>query len=672
MTHFLTDPQFAALQALCDTLIPSLDPPPGVDSEVAAFYRRAAADLNIARELTKAVRDYTPPEQQAQLKQLLDLLASPLGTWALGGRPQKFADLPLDVREKILLGWSTSPIGLLRQSFQGVKRLTHSLFLSLIDEHGLNPNWPAIQYSGPTQQTNHPTAEPSDLIRLPTLTINSDTALSCDVVVVGSGAGGGVVAGVLAQAGHQVIVLEKGGKQTESDFTQCEYEAFRSMYENASILTSEDLGFVILAGATLGGGTTVNWAAAFRPPDHVLHEWETEHRLTGYTGSEFQSAIDAVCAREHVNSDESIFNPQNQLLHVGCQKLGYHTGLIPRNVKGCGDCGFCCFGCKTGAKQSTLRTWLPDAVKAGAQIIVNCRAEKILIENGHAVGVKARIVGPTSAGEQSIDIRAKIVVVAAGALHSPALLMRSGIDNPNIGLNLRLHPATSIRGELSTKAEAWRGVMMAAYSDELADLDGNHYGVKLETPPGHPGLIGFATPWLGARAYKDILLRMSHQALILILCRDRGSGRITVDKSGRPRIHYQLDPVDAQHTLKGIEAGLRVAVAGGAHEVGTVQSGLPYFRPTGREADFEKYLEQVRRAGTAANKLGLFSAHQMGTCRMGGERAKSVLTHTGESWDVRNLYVADSSTFPTPSGVNPMITIQAIAYHIAQTIKSRL
>lgn len=662
MTHFLTDPQYAALQALCDTLIPALDPPPGASSEVAAFYRRAAADLNIASELTKAVRDYATPESQTQTKQFLDLLASPLGTFALSGHPRKFADLPLETREKIMLGWSTSPIGLLRQGFQGIKRLAHSLFFSIVNEQGTNPNWPAIQYAGPPQ----PSAASPQPSTLSTLTINTDTTLTCDVVVVGSGAGGGVVAGVLAQAGHHVIVLEKGGYQNESDFTLREYEAFRSMYENAGILTSEDLGFVILAGATLGGGTTVNWAAAFRPPEHVLHEWETEHRLTGFTGPEFQAALDAVCQREHVDSDESHFNPQNQLLYDGCQKLGYHTGVIPRNVNGCGDCGYCCFGCKTGAKQSTLKTWLPDAVKAGAQIIVNCRAEKVLIENGHAVGVAA------SVGERRVNVRAKIVVVAAGALHSPALLIRSGIDNPNIGLNLRLHPATSIRGELSSKAEAWRGVMMAAYSDELGNLDGRHYGVKLETPPGHPGLIGFATPWLGARAYKDINLRMSHQAIFLILCRDRGSGRITVDKSGRPRIHYQLDRQDGEHVLKGIEAGLRVAVAGGAQEIGTLQSGVPYFRPTGNESDFENYLGQVRRAGSAANKLGLFSAHQMGTCRMGGERAKSVLTHTGESWDVRNLYVADASTFPTPSGVNPMITIQAIAYQIAQNIKNRL
>jgi choline dehydrogenase-like flavoprotein len=463
-----------------------------------------------------------------------------------------------------------------------------------------------------------------------------------------------------------VIILEKGGYQTEADYTQREYEAFRSMYENAGILTSEDLGLVVLAGSTLGGGTTINWAASFRTPDHVLQEWERDHHLTGFTGPNFQAALDAVCQREHVDTDESQFNPQNRALFEGSQKLGYHADLIPRNVKGCAECGWCCFGCQHAAKQSTLKTWLQDAADSGAQIIVNCRAEKVLIENGKAVGVTA------SSGEHRVTVRARIVVVAAGALHSPALLLRSGIDNPNIGLNLRLHPTTSIRGQLPGPAEPWRGVMMAAYSDEVNNLDGNHYGVKIETPPAHPGLIGFGTPWLGARAYKEIMLKMAQQAIFIILCRDRGSGHITVDQTGRPRIYYKLDRVDADHIQQGIETSLRIMVAAGAQEIGTVHSGLPYFKVNDSVADFETYLKQVRRAGTAVNKLGLFSAHQMGTCRMGGERAKSVLTHTGESWEVLNLYVADASTFPTSSGVNPMITIQAIAYQIAQNIKGCL
>ncbi len=669
MTHFLTDPQFETLKALCDTLLPALDPPPEADENVAAYFKRSAAELDIARHLATALRDYATPESQGQFKQLLDLLNAPLSAGLLTGHFRRFADLPFVAREKVLQSWAVSPIGLLRQGFQGVKRLAHSLYFSVLDENGGNPNWAAIHYSGPPPGFG-PSNKPKPI---QPRAITQDTTLDCDVVIVGSGAGGGVVAGVLAQAGHHVIVLEKGGNYAEIDFTGREYEAFERMYEKAGNLATEDIGLVVLAGSTLGGGTTINWVASFRTPDYVtpdyvLEEWETKYHLTGFTGPEFQQALDVVCAREHVDTDESQCNPQNQALFDGCQKLGYHVSPIPRNVNGCtlSACGWCGFGCPFGAKQSTLKTWLPDAADAGAEIVTDCTVDKVLIEGGKAAGVAAMV------GEFSLTVRARIVVVAAGAIHSPALLLRSSIPNPNIGLNLRLHPTTAVRGEFEMPIETWRGVMMSMYSDELGNQDGEHYGVKIETPPAHPGLLGFALPWLSARHYKTLMSKVAHQAAFIVLTRDKGGGRVTVDSSGRPRLHYCLSPVDAKHLQAGIEAGLRIVAAAGAVEIGTLHCGLPEFRPDGDAAALEDYLRRVRQAGTTVNKLGLFSAHQMGTCRMGGERAYSVVDHTGQSWETPNLFVADASTFPTASGVNPMITIQAIAYKTAQYIKTRL
>ncbi|MBI3244846.1 MAG: GMC family oxidoreductase N-terminal domain-containing protein [Chloroflexi bacterium] len=665
MTHFLTDPQFETLKALCDTLLPSLDPPPGADENVAAYFKRSAADLDIARRLAATLRDYATPESQKQFRQLLDLLNAPLSAGPLTGHFRRFADLPFEAREKVLQSWAVSPIGLLRQGFQGVKRLAHSLYFSVLDENGSNPNWAAIHYPGPPPGFGA-SNKPKPIQPRP---VTQDTTLNCDVVIVGSGAGGGVVAGVLAQAGHHVIVLEKGGYHAETDFTGREYEAFERMYEKAGNLTTEDIGLVVLAGSTLGGGATINWAASFRTPDYVLDEWETQYHLTGFTGPEFQQALDIVCAREHVDTDESQPNPQNQALFDGCQKLGYHVGPIPRNVNGCGSppaCGWCGFGCPTGAKQSVLKTWLQDAADAGAEIVTDCHADKVLTENGKAVGVAATV------GKFSLTVKARIVVAAAGAIHSPALLLRSSIPNPNIGLNLRLHPTTAIRGEFESLVETWRGVMMSVYSDQLGNQDGEHYGVKIETPPAHPGLLGFALPWLSARHYKTLMSRLANQAAFIVLTRDKGSGRVTVDSSGRPRLRYHLSSLDAKHLQAGIEAGLRIAAAAGAVEIGTLHSGLPEFRPNGDSDALENYLRRVRGAGTTLNKLGLFSAHQMGTCRMGGERAYSVVDHTGQSWEAPNLFVADASAFPTSSGVNPMITIQAIAYRTAQYIKTRL
>lgn len=669
MTHLLADSQYETLAALCEALLPSLEPPAAADEALADFYRRSASDVGVPRLVAAALRDYAAPDQQRQLKQFLDLLGRPLSAALLTGRLRRFADLPLEAREKILQRMSVSPVPPLRQAFQAVKRLAHSLYFSALNDSGENPNWPAIGYPGPDAPRPPDAPKP-----IAPLAITEDRTIDCDVVVIGSGAGGGVAAGVLAQAGLQVVVLEKGGYCNESDFTHREYEAFRAMYENAGLLTTSDLGVVVLAGSTLGGGTTINWSSSFRTPDHVLREWENEHHIPGLTGGEFQSALDAVCARGHVDTDETRPNQQDLALQAGCEKLGYHVALIPRNVNGCGSppaCGWCGFGCARGAKQGTLKTWLQDAHDAGAQIVVNCHADRVRIENGRAVGVAATVT-EASGQRFALTVRARAVAAAAGSLHTPALLLRSGIENSNIGLNLRLHPATAVRGEFAEPIEMWRGVTQGLYSAQFSDLDGEGYGVVLETPPAHPGLFGFALPWLSARSYKSIMSRFRHQASIITIVRDRGSGRVTIGRDGKYRLHYKLSPVDAKHMMKGVEASLRILAAAGAKELGTLQAGLPAFTPGGAESEFADYLGRVRREGATANRVGLFTAHQMGTCRMGGERARSVVGPRGESWDVRSLFVADASVFPTPPGVNPMITIEAMAYRTACYLAARL
>lgn len=664
----LSDAQFKVLTALCDTLLPSLEPPPGADKALAAYYRRAASDMNVPRALSELLGSYATPEAQTQFKQLLFLLSSPIGNSLITGQLRPFADLPFETREKILQGWSVSQRATSRQAFQVVKRLACYLYFAALDMEGSNPNWAAVKYPGPNN--------PSPAVPKPIapLAINADTTLDCDVVVVGSGAGGGVVASVLAEAGHKVVVLEKGGYFSEADFTRRESHGYRTLYENGAMLTTEDSGIAVFAGSTLGGGTTVNYMTSLRTPDYVLRQWEQEHHLSGLTGLEYQAALDAVSARGHVGTEESHLNRQNQMLWDGCKNLGYHVALIPRNAKGCDrdGCGWCSLGCSFGAKQGTLKTWLQDAVKAGAEIVVNCHADRVLIENNRAVGLVATVTDDAGAS-RALTVRARVVVVAAGSLHSPALLMRSGVANAQVGLNLHLHPATLVRGEFAEPVEMWSGVMQAAYSDEFANLDGKHYGAKLEVSPQHPGGQGATLPWHSARHYKDMMSRSARQALFFLFVRDRTSGKVTLDRAGRPRIHYRVAQPDARHMLIGIEGALKVMMAAGALEVGTFQSGVPEYRiGNGNSETFEAYLRRVRQTGVHANRIYLSTAHQMGTCRMGGKRDASVIDPTGQSWDVASLYVADASIFPTASGVNPMITIQALAFQTAQHIKARL
>ena len=244
------------------------------------------------------------------------------------------------------------------------------------------------------------------------LQVDTDTVLTTDVLIIGSGAGGGVVAGELSDAGYDVVVVEKGGYHNEQDFDGREIDSTAKLFERRGALATNDTAMLVLAGSTLGGGTTVNWSASFRTPDHVLQEWSRDYGFDGADSPAMQQSFDAVSHRLNVNSDESIPNPNNSMLARGCEKLNYHLGVIPRNVKGCEDCGFCGYGCPFGAKQGTLKTYLQDAYDRGGRILVHANVESIHIESGRAVGANIT-VQYTDGRTHEVTVKAKAVVVSA-------------------------------------------------------------------------------------------------------------------------------------------------------------------------------------------------------------------------------------------------------------------
>ncbi len=259
------------------------------------------------------------PEEQRQLRQALALIESPALSLLLAGRPRPFTALDLAARERVLRSLSASRVGLLRMAYQSFKRLGLFLYYARSDEKlPDNPNWPDIGYA-PAAPEPCPTTRP-----IKPLAITTDTTLDADAVVIGSGAGGGVVAAALAAAGRHVVVLEKGGYYCEADFDGREAPAFRNLYEKMGTLTTSDLGMNVLAGSTLGGGTTVNWTTSLRTPEFVLAEWERDYGIADATGPEWQASLDAVSARIHVHEAETVPNAQNRLLCSGCEQLGYH------------------------------------------------------------------------------------------------------------------------------------------------------------------------------------------------------------------------------------------------------------------------------------------------------------------------------------------------------------
>ncbi|HEY1349654.1 MAG TPA: GMC family oxidoreductase [Ktedonobacteraceae bacterium] len=666
-SDWLTRDEFAILEAICQTLLPSLEPPPDCSAEVAAYYRRSASDLRVAHLLAEKL-GREGPELQANIHRFLTLFQAPPISLLLAGRAQPFLRLAQDRRERYLLALANSPVGPFRQGYQGLKRLAGLIYFSTIDHEGRNPNWPVLGYSAPPPP-------PAVIGSLTPLVVSAPTTLEADVVVVGSGAGGGVVAGELAKAGKRVIVLEQGGYNYEGNFSWQEEQALPELFLKRGALSTKDLGIIMLAGGSLGGGTVVNWMTSLRTPDDVLQEWEEQSGLRGcFTGTHLQESFGAVEQRLGVNTENSQHNRQNQLLFDGASTLGYHAAVAPRNTMDCQQrCGFCSMGCRYGCSRSTLKTYLQDAYEAQARIIVRCRVQRVLLEGGRACGVQATVSDEQSGRSSELIVRAPSVVVAAGALVSPLILQASGIENPHLGRHLHLHPTAISVGVYPAVVNAWQGVLQSAYSEQFRRLDHN-YGYTLEVAPTHPGLFGLATPWYSARNYRDEMTTVAHLASFLILTRDQGEGRVSADRAGEPVIDYVVSARDRAHLLHGLRQGARIHLAAGAQRVISLQNRPTDLRKSAAgpvdAAQLRTFDRLVQQHGLGSNRVVLFSAHQMGTCRMGASARTSVTDEHQQVHGIKGLYVCDSSVFPGACGVNPMLSIMALAHQASQYIKT--
>lgn len=602
-----------------------------------------------------------PAADQEQLAQLLKLFESRFVNLLLAGVFRPFTALGLESRERYLRSWATSRLNLRRSAFQALKRITAVTHYTATDDTGNNSVWASLGYPGPASP---PPATPKAITPF---VPDGDVTLNCDVVVVGSGAGGGVVAGTLARAGKRVIVLEKGGYFNESEFSQREGEMLDRLYDAGGLLATRDLGLIILQGSCLGGGTVVNYTTSFHTPRPVLEAWARDHQLPHYATAEFTTHLDAVAGRIHVNTDHSRPSARDRTLIKGLEALGWHHGLLPRDVDGCPQddgCGYCGYGCQRGAKRSTLLTYLQDAAEQGAIIVPRADVRRVTRERGRASGVEALVRVPGAARSFTLQVRAPVVVVAGGAIHSPALLLRSGIRHAALGRHLTLHPATAVLGLMDEPVRPWTGALQAHYSDQFADLH-EGYGFKFETAPMHPSLAALAHPWGSGAQYRDAMARLPRTTLIGILLRDRFGGRVRINGQGAPVVDYSLARYDQAHLWRAVQEGSRLLEAAGAREISVPQSAPNGYRPADGSAARTRWLEGVRGRGLGANQMLLVTFHQMGSCRMGGNRSTSVVNPENEVWDVPGLYVADASVFPSASGVNPMLTIMGIAHRAA-------
>ena len=655
----LSPARAATLRAVADTFLPAGPDalPPG------------SALVDLAK--LEAAIQAQPLGAQAEFGQLLDLLGQPWLSLTWLGPLRPFTALAPAQRERLLQSWAASRVPPLRKGFHALRQLCMFLYYGDSPAHGPNPAWAALGYPGPAPD-DAPVATPRPLRPLaPT----ADVTYTCDVLVVGSGAGGGVVAGELAQAGLDVLVLEKGPYLHGRDFTQREADMLGQLYDGRGTLQTQDGGIGLLAGACLGGGTTVNWAGAFRTPDYVLHEWASEHDAPFFTGPDFARSLDAVTTALSVNTDYAQHNGQNQALRDGSQQLGQATRLIPRNEKGLSESavhfaglGYSSLGDAHGLKQGTLNTYLATAAAHGARLLPNTRVERVTVAAGRATGAEA--LHTTANGQLvRVTVQAGRVVAAGGAVQTPALLLRSGLRHPHLGQHLHLHPTVVVAAKYPWPMHSWHGPSMSIVNDHYARQNGSNFGAKLETPPTHPGLMAMVLPWQGGRQHRAIMAGTDHLGSFIVLTRDRDGGRVRVDKQGAPLIDYRLSAYDQAHMLAGVRGAAEIHAAAGAHTIYLPHGTLPTLQAADGQLRDPGQLAALEKLPWQPGRFGLFSAHQMSTCRLGGQTATHPLKPTGETVEVQGLYVADGAAFPACSGVNPMLTIMALAHHIAQGMK---
>ena len=663
------DAQRATLLALCDTFIPSLEPPDG-DEANRGFWRRAASHMAVPEGVEVALlQAELADEQIAGLRHLLDSLA---GNGMAATTPQ-------EAREQIVNGFCEADPEALA-GIATLRGIVGSIFYGLPDlGTGRNPNWDAIGFPGPIAPAPADRERPLR-VRRPT---QAEETLAADVCVVGSGAGGGVIAGELAKAGKSVVVLEAGDYNDDADFDGLELSAYQRMYLNGGPFPTAEGQVSIVAGRGVGGGTVINWTNCLRTHDHVRAEWASEHGLSDLAESEFDGHLDAVFERLNVNAGCCDLNGPHLRLKEACEELGYDFRPITRNADPATyspqTAAYMGFGDQSGSKQSTAKTYLVDAQLHGAEILAGARALRVLIEEGRAAGVEAEWRAPGSDPTGSdptfaangkpakLTVRAPLVVVACGAIESPALLLRSGVGGPAVGEYLRLHPTVAVTAYYDEPQNWMWGPPQAALSHQFADL-GEGYGFLLEAAQATTGLFGGAVPWRSGADHKRRMREWAHAAVLIALVRERGHGRVEIDAAGNAVPHYPLeDELDRANLKLGVEQLVRIHATAGAREI--VGSGMRVGDWT-RGQDLEEFIATLNAQEIVPREFVTFSAHQMGTCRMGRDPATSVANPWGELHDTPGVWIGDASAFPSASGTNPMATIMALARRTALAIAS--
>ncbi|ROW04836.1 hypothetical protein VMCG_04808 [Cytospora schulzeri] len=636
------------------------------EQDLDKYLSERPIDDLLFQQMLKGMLHYLPPDTRSTLFRVLYILSTQAGALLLTGYTTPMTRLSIEDRTKVLHKWANSYVYQLRGLSGQLTTLAKVVFTSTNSTFHALSGFPVT----PTGWKPQPTY-PFEFIQFPPAPPSASHShspippaeIETDVVIVGSGCGAGVCAKTLAEAGHRVLVVDKGYHFDAPSFPMAAGEAFFHLFDGAATVTSDDTSIIVLSGSCFGGGGTTNWSAALQTQGYVRDEWAGQRGLGFFGTQEFQGCLDR-----------------------GARKLGWSAKKVPQNSGGCDHLdGYCTFGCATGEKKGPVNGWFPDAARNGARFVEGFKVERVLFDD---------------------KVKPKRAVGVVGTWTSRAKNGRlDGSDdekvNPQIGRNLHLHPVSVLHGFFKEDIRPWEGAIITAVVNSFENLDGKGHGVKLECLTMMPCFPSQFLNWSDGVDWKLQALKYRHMNSFISLVRDRDTGYVYPDPTtGQPRVVYTPSAFDRRHAMIGLIALAKILYVQGALEIHAALPGMrPFIRdeapppsfssssyPTTSKEDlvstvadagatdppFKAWLAELEAHGNKPPLATFGSAHQMGTCRMSTSEKTGVVDRRGRVWGTEGLYVSDSSVFPSASGVNPMVTNMAISDWISRNVAEDL
>ncbi|RZU46757.1 choline dehydrogenase [Fluviicoccus keumensis] len=508
-------------------------------------------------------------------------------------------------------------------------------------------------------------------------TLTQDRVIETDVVIIGSGAGGGTTAEILTQAGLNVVILEEGPLKTSASFKDMdEGRAYRELYQEGAGRATGDGAIAILQGRAVGGTTVVNWTASFRTPSHTLKHWADVHDVKGHSPEEMAPWFEKMEKRLNIAPWSMPPNENNTVLQTGAQKLGWEWHVIPRNVNGCWNSGYCGMGCPANAKQSMLVSTIPAALAGGATLLHKLHVARLLITGGKVTGVEAMALDTDARKPTGIkvSVKAKHYILSAGAINSPALLLRSKAPDPHERLGKRtcIHPVVLSMAHMPQPTNPFYGAPQSIASDFFQWKDGatGPIGYKLEVPPMYPGIASGIFGTFG-NTLMDEMAKLPNTNAMLALMRDgfvedSQGGVVRISDKGDPILDYDVTDALWNGAKRAYLSMAEAQFAGGASEVKMAHLDSAWVK-TWKEAQ-----TQINQLSYKKFRTALFTAHLMGGCTMSEDAKKGVVNSRGRHHQLENLSVFDGSVFPTSIGANPQLSIYGLVAQNATALATEL